>query len=72
MRAPCLVDALKQFYIQKIECGDNFTFAVSNKTLYTWGQNNFGQLGQGHQEESVNRPTAIQNFEAFIEEISCG
>lgn len=31
--------------VQEVICGDTCTFAQSNGELYTWGNNNYGQLG---------------------------
>ena len=31
MRAPCLVDSLKHVFLQKVECGANYTIAMGEK-----------------------------------------
>jgi alpha-tubulin suppressor-like RCC1 family protein/sugar lactone lactonase YvrE len=33
--------------VSAIACGNNFAMAVSNGVVWTWGKNNFGQLGIG-------------------------
>ncbi len=61
--------------IQKIECGDYFTLALSyDGKLYAWGQNNFGQLGLGQvtQQLKVNLPTRIHLGNKTVKEINAG
>jgi alpha-tubulin suppressor-like RCC1 family protein len=55
IRAPCLVEALKHTFITKVDCGGNFTMALSQAkrskhfvkkaVLYSWGDNQYCQLG---------------------------
>jgi alpha-tubulin suppressor-like RCC1 family protein len=61
--------------IQKIECGDYFSLALSEDgKLYAWGQNNFGQLGLGQvtQQLKVNVPTEILFGNKMIKDIYAG
>ena len=62
--------------IIKIESGDYFTMALCNQgKIYTWGQNNYGQLGLGKvsQQIKVNKPTKV-NFsnKTQVKEIFAG
>ena len=48
--------------ISKIICGAGFTFCIDNyQMIYSWGLNNKGQLGQGHQN-NLFRPTLIRTL----------
>ncbi len=61
--------------IVKIECGDYFTMALSdNGKIYTWGQNNYGQLGLGRssQQLKVNLPTELKLRDKVVENIYAG
>lgn len=42
--------------VHEIMCGDTCTFARSNNELYSWGNNNYGQLGTGNR---LNRAEPI-------------
>ncbi len=50
--APCLVDVLRDFKVERVSCGRNFTFAIVESPvesevdlIYAWGSNKYGQLG---------------------------
>ena len=45
--------------VSQLECGDDFTVALSGNTVYTWGNNDKGQLGDGT-NVSRETPQAIQ------------
>lgn len=41
--------------------------------MYTWGADNYGQLGQGQGPRYVNKPTKIRTFKNVpIARIACG
>ena len=54
--APCLVDSLRDYKVEAVECGDNHTFAIvternnnknssgdnDNQLIYAWGSNKEG------------------------------
>lgn len=44
--------------VSQIVCGNDFTVALSGNTIYTWGGNEFGQLGDGT-NENRDTPQAI-------------
>lgn len=56
-----------------IEAGNNFSAAVNHKgQLYTWGLNNYGQLGHGNYE-NVNKPKLVNSLkDKNIARISLG
>ncbi|KAK4776633.1 hypothetical protein SAY86_005321 [Trapa natans] len=56
-----------------IACGREHTAAVaSDGSLFTWGANDFGQLGDGT-EERRKHPTKVQQLETeFVKSVSCG
>ncbi|CAI2386416.1 unnamed protein product [Moneuplotes crassus] len=52
--------------VKDIFCSRNASFAISedskeNKNLYSWGLNNWGQLGLGHNQET-SKPEVIKDF----------
>jgi hypothetical protein len=59
----------------QIECGKDFCLLLSkNGLLYSFGSNQFGQLGQGDTEPRTY-PTIVQfflNMKKRVEQISCG
>ncbi|XP_051180903.2 ultraviolet-B receptor UVR8 [Lolium perenne] len=56
-----------------IACGREHTAAVaSDGSLFTWGANEFGQLGDGT-EESAKEPKKVNALETeFVKSVSCG
>ena len=58
-----------------IECGKDFCLLLTNSgVLYSFGSNNFGQLGHGDKEKRTY-PTAVKFFidmKKRVEQISCG
>ena len=58
-----------------IECGKDFCLLLTNSgVLYSFGNNNFGQLGLGDKEKRTY-PTAVKFFldmKKRVEQISCG
>lgn len=48
--------------ISKLICGSGFTYCIDNsQNVYSWGLNNKGQLGHGHQN-NLNEPTLIRSL----------
>jgi hypothetical protein len=61
--------------IKSIECGDYFTLALTEDgTVYTWGHNNYGQLGLGRisQQLKVNKPTKIDFGNKKVKQLFAG
>ncbi|PAN46224.1 hypothetical protein PAHAL_9G171000 [Panicum hallii] len=56
-----------------IACGREHTAAIaSNGSLFTWGANEFGQLGDGT-EESAQEPKKVKSLETeLVKSVSCG
>ncbi|KAH9614043.1 hypothetical protein KSS87_011109 [Heliosperma pusillum] len=56
-----------------VACGREHTAAVaSDGSLFTWGANDFGQLGDGT-EESRKRPKRVEQLEnEFVKSVACG
>ncbi|XP_048327439.1 ultraviolet-B receptor UVR8 isoform X2 [Ziziphus jujuba] len=56
-----------------IACGREHTAAVaSDGSLFTWGANDFGQLGDGT-EEGRKYPTKVKQLQTeFVKSVSCG
>lgn len=59
--APCLVEALRDLRVTQVKCGHDFSVAIVSDvnnnlvhlgtetgfdSVYSWGDNNYGQLGQ--------------------------
>lgn len=59
-----------QEYI-RISCGDTHVACISglDDALYSWGQNNFGQLGDG---TTTNRSSPVIYTSVIFSEIACG
>ena len=63
------------FQFQKVGCGSNFTIVVAKKKLFSFGNNQIGQLGIGVDEfkEDYSKPVMIPNSISLqISGISCG
>ena len=59
---PRFIELAPKIEISKIVCGANFSFCIDNsQSVYSWGLNNKGQLGQGHCNTLV-RPTLIRTL----------
>ena len=57
--------------IEDIKLGENFTLALSNKgVVYSWGINEYGQLGQGH-DQSIGDPASVSGLSKVVQ-IECG
>ena len=57
---------------KSVSCGEKFTAAIKNNgTLWTWGENNSGQLGD---EASYNKSSPVQTIAGGTDwkQISCG
>lgn len=60
--------------IKDVSCGLSHSAAVlADGTLYTWGKNDYGQLGQNSEEKTMPIPTVVEALEGIkIESVSCG
>ncbi|XP_016135662.1 protein RCC2 homolog [Sinocyclocheilus grahami] len=57
LEAPKLVEGLGEEVIVAAACGRNHTMALTeNGTIYSFGENKLGQLGQGNQTDPVLSP----------------
>jgi len=52
--------------------GNNFNVAIQNGAVYTWGYNNFGQLGGSTTGTYGLSPGAVPGLTAGVTEIACG
>ena len=56
---------------QTMFCGDKFTMCLTRNGLFGWGQNQYGQLGLGHDNaQLVHLPQKIPLDEVFA--VWCG
>jgi alpha-tubulin suppressor-like RCC1 family protein len=71
---PKLINELSGKEIVNFSCGYRHVIAISkNNTLYSWGQNDCGQMGDGTTNESSNKPKIINKLcDKNIIDISCG
>ena len=81
---PTIIDSFSTFEIKKIACGEGHCLAIINdvsftgvQNLWSWGNNKFGQLGQGSTIKiSLPKPINLLmdycNYKSGFEEISCG
>lgn len=61
---PGLITALDSYRITQVACGDAHSVAIDDKgTIFTWGDNSFGQLGvddgKGDKIENKFFPTYV-------------
>jgi len=58
---PVLVSLLSG--VEDVYTGSDFTCAIANpnKSIYCWGHNNFGQLGNGLKDKGTLVPTLVKN-----------
>ena len=81
---PTLIDSFSTFDVVKISCGEGHCLAIINdksfskmKSLWSWGNNKFGQIGQGSLVK-IGLPSPINllldynSDKSEFEEISCG
>ncbi len=47
-------------------------FHFSSSQIYSWGRNEFGQLGDGTNNNNKNVPVMIQQLSNNVIQISCG
>ena len=79
---PTVLDYLIDKQVQKISCGEAHCLAIVNypenvKSIWSWGNNKFGQLGHGSWiDKSLPKPInfllGFNNDKVQFEEISCG
>ena len=56
-----------------VSCGDNYSMAIqANGTLWAWGNNSFGQLGNGNSGGTPNTtPIQIGSLDSWVD-VECG
>ena len=81
---PTLIDSFSTFQVKKIACGEGHCLAIINdisfsgiQSLWSWGNNKFGQLGQYPIiKNGLPKPIYLlmdySNYKCGFEEISCG
>jgi hypothetical protein len=69
---PTKVKALNDIKIKMISCGYHHSMVLTeNGCVYSWGYNEFGQLGLGNTINS-NTPKQIKMKDIIIDKITCG
>ena len=79
---PTILDYLIDKQVQKLSCSEAHCLAIVNypenvKSIWSWGNNKFGQLGHGSWiDKSLPKPInfllGFNNDKVQFEEISCG
>ncbi|XP_060103372.1 probable E3 ubiquitin-protein ligase HERC4 [Heteronotia binoei] len=63
---PRLLTELGNTQIVQLACGDHHSMALSKGgQLFTWGQNEYGQLGVGRERSSAREPQPVQVLEGI-------
>lgn len=72
--APQVVPGLQGKRVIDISAGMESSAALTeDHEVFTWGADNYGQLGQGQGPRYVNKPTKIRTFKnVAIKRIACG
>lgn len=73
-KVPRIVKALVTKTVVQIACGHNHCLALTNAgELYSWGMNQYGQLGFGYHSETVPKPVLIASLVGLpVAYITCG
>uniref|UniRef100_A0A8C4QH69 Regulator of chromosome condensation 2 n=1 Tax=Eptatretus burgeri TaxID=7764 RepID=A0A8C4QH69_EPTBU len=70
---PRAIETLKGTNIVLAACGRSQTLCLTDSgTVYSFGENNLGQLGLGNQTDSVSTPTPIAYHGQPIVKVACG
>lgn len=70
--APVTDEFQSNIVVEDLKLGEQFSIALSNKGIvYTWGQNDKGQLGLGN-EVPTFEPTPVTTLNRTISKIDCG
>jgi alpha-tubulin suppressor-like RCC1 family protein len=73
-RVPRLLETLSKRRCIQVSCGKDHSSAVTdNGSLWTWGDNRFGQLGHGNARD-CGTPSRVRRLEAIdrILQVACG
>lgn len=69
---PRLVEALAHTTVVSVHCGHNFTMAVTNQgVVYSWGNNTYGQLGNGGVGKSADPVSVRSPKDARVNRVAC-
>ncbi|KAK9685781.1 HECT-domain (ubiquitin-transferase) [Popillia japonica] len=71
---PKILKALATYHVIQIACGENHSIALTNNgDLFSWGANNYGQLGIGTVTPRESNPTVVVSLTGIpIALIACG
>jgi len=68
---PTVVDALSGEWVKDVACGDTHTACSTDRgKLFTWGKNDYGQLGRRGKKNSAPAEVDLKNL--YIVGVSCG
>jgi alpha-tubulin suppressor-like RCC1 family protein len=57
------IEYFSNIFIEDIACGYGHCLSISNKgEIYSWGSNNYDQIGNGISEIDLIQPTPIKIF----------
>jgi hypothetical protein len=62
---PQLIEGMSGKEVREIVCGAYHAFARTDKELFTWGSNRFGQLAQGVKDKLLQNPTKVEGLDEF-------
>ncbi|XP_072565468.1 probable E3 ubiquitin-protein ligase HERC4 isoform X1 [Paramormyrops kingsleyae] len=66
MRVPRNIKSLSEVQVAQVACGYRHSHALSKGgTIFSWGQNKYGQLGLGNDCKCIFSPQAIQSLQGI-------
>ena len=73
VKDPQIIPELCDINIQQFHSGFDFVLGItSDKELYGWGSNKWGQLAKPLLNDNIHKPNVINLNDKIINEISCG
>ena len=66
VKSECEIIELRNQGITRFHIGWGFVIAIKSNKLFSWGKNNFGQLGRGYANNEISKPSSVEMFDNII------